>query len=173
MWDSGCHQPDGTWNAHLYKTLGDSQCVGLAGLRCVTLESDPPPSLPPPRPPSHTPTQHHSSISHPPLPRMPFLKCLSSSRMGVTVVGGEVGGARVSGVILKKAVVRIGWKWSMTLFSWNCSVVKTAWPLCGLPAVKRPFLHIPESPFNGTLLSALFFMGLISALSCWGKWIFL
>lgn len=133
-----------------------------------------PPAIPPaPAPPiTHsytTPLVHFSS----PPPTHALLKVSLQLQNGGD--GGGRGGWGRQGIRchLKKAVVRIGWKWSMTLFSWNCSVVKTAWPLCGLPAVKRPFLHIPESPFNGTLLSALFFMGLISALSCWGKWIFL
>lgn len=64
----------------------ETASVGLAGLRCVTLASDPPLSrgttLTPPLPPSHTPTQHRSSISHPPLPRMPFLKCLQLQSEG-------------------------------------------------------------------------------------------
>lgn len=39
----------------------------------------------------------------------------------------------------------------------NGSVVKTAWPLRALPVLEWPFLSGPESHFNGTLLSALFF----------------
>lgn len=39
----------------------------------------------------------------------------------------------------------------------NGSVVKTVWPLRALPVLEWPFLSGPESHFNGTLLSALFF----------------
>lgn len=48
----------------------------------------------------------------------------------------------------------------------NGSVVKTAWPLRALPALEWPFLSGPESQFNGTLLSALFFMRSIFP-CCW------
>lgn len=48
----------------------------------------------------------------------------------------------------------------------NGSVVKTAWPLRALSALEWPFLSGPESQFNGTLLSALFFMRSISP-CCW------
>lgn len=69
VWDCGCHRPDGTWNAHLYKTLGDSQC-GLGGTEMCNPGVWPPtpPAPPPPAPSathSYTP-QHHSSVSHPP-----------------------------------------------------------------------------------------------------------
>lgn len=44
--DCGCHQPDGTWNAHLCKTLGDSQCGAGGTEPSVTLASDPPQPAP-------------------------------------------------------------------------------------------------------------------------------
>lgn len=80
----------------------------------------------------------HNS-THPffiPLLRIPFSKCVSSWM----AVGGALGpwGYQVS---FKKAVVRTGWEWSMTLFRLNCSQVKTVWPRSALPALEWPFLY--------------------------------
>lgn len=63
-----------------------------------------------------------------PLPHIPLFKCVPSW----TVQGGQLRGAWGYQVSFKKAVVRTGWKWRMTLFSLNCSLLKTAWPLSAL-----------------------------------------
>lgn len=125
----------GTENAQLLQTVGDSH------VSHATQASDP----------SHTPSQLHSFLI--PLPHMPF-KCVSS-RM---VVRGRWGSEAIRCHFERKkgSKKEIGWKLYITLFSLNCTMVKTVWPLSALPAVEQPFLSSPESYVNGTLLSALF-----------------
>lgn len=103
----------------------------VTGQRCATLASDP----------SHTPPQQHSSIFHPPPTHTLLQVCLQLNG------GGGASGPWGYQVSFKKAVVRTGWKWSMTLFRLNCSLVKTVWPHSALPAPE--FLYSSKSWFNG------------------------